>query len=55
MGRLGKILLLLLFIGYPILLHMFILKEEEVAMWQLMFVFAPLLAVAAWVIFRMFG
>jgi uncharacterized membrane protein len=55
MGRLGKILLLLLFIGYPILLHMFILKEEEVAMWQLMFVFAPLLAVAAWVIFRMFS
>jgi uncharacterized membrane protein len=55
MGRLGKILLLLLFIGYPILLHMFILKEEEVAMWHLMFVFAPLLAVAAWVIFRMFG
>jgi uncharacterized membrane protein len=55
MGRLGKILLLLLFIGYPILLHIFILKEEEVAMWQLMFVFAPLLAVAAWVIFRMFG
>jgi uncharacterized membrane protein len=55
MGRLGKILLLLLFIGYPILLHVFILKEEEVAMWQLMFVFAPLLAVAAWVIFRMFG
>lgn len=55
MGRLGKILLLLLFIGYPVLLHIFILKEEEVAMWQLMFVFAPLLAVAAWVIFRMFG
>jgi uncharacterized membrane protein len=55
MGRLGKILLLLLFICYPILLHVFILKEEEVAMWQLMFVFAPLLAVAAWVIFRMFG
>ena len=55
MGRLGKILLLLSFIGYPILLHMFILKEEAVEMWKLMFVFAPLLAVAAWVVFRMVG
>lgn len=55
MGRLGKILLLLSFIGYPILLHVFILKEDEVEMWQLMFVFAPLLAVAAWVAFRMLG
>ena len=55
MGRMGKILLLLSFIGYPILLHMFILKKEEVEMWQLMFVFAPLLAVAAWMVFRMVG
>ena len=55
MGRLGKILLLASFVGYPILLHMFILKENEVAMWQLMFVFAPLLAAAAWVVFRMVG
>ncbi len=45
MGRLGKIILVLAFIAYPILLHTFILKEE-VEMWQLMFVFAPLLAVA---------
>lgn len=52
MGRLGKILFLLAFIGYPILLHTFILKEE-VEMWKLVFVFAPLLAVAAWVVFRM--
>ena len=55
MGRMGKILLLLSFIGYPILLHVFILKKEEVEMWQLMFVFAPLLAVAAWMVFRMVG
>jgi uncharacterized membrane protein len=55
MGRPGKIILLLLFIGYPILLHTFILKEDEVEMWQLLFVFAPLLAVAAWVIFRLVG
>jgi uncharacterized membrane protein len=55
MGRLGKVLLLVSFVGYPILLHMFILKENEVAMWQLMFVFAPLLAAAAWVVFRMVG
>jgi len=55
MGRLGKILLLLAFVGYPILLHSFILKEDEVEMWKLLFVFAPLLAVAAWVIFRVVG
>ena len=55
MGRTGKILLLLLFVSYPVLLHTFILKEDEVEMWQLMFVFAPLLAVAAWVVFRLVG
>ncbi|HLP98922.1 MAG TPA: hypothetical protein VK149_10790 [Sideroxyarcus sp.] len=48
----GKILLLLAFIAYPILLHFFILKEE-VEMSHLLFVFAPLLGVAAWVVFRM--
>lgn len=52
MGRLGKILLVAVFIAYPILLHTFILKEE-VEMWQLLFVFAPLLLAAAWVLFRM--
>lgn len=52
MGRLGKILLLAAFIAYPILLHVFVLKEE-VAMAHLLLVFAPLLAVAAWVLFRM--
>jgi uncharacterized membrane protein len=55
MGRLGKVLLVVAFVGYPILLHMFILKEDEVEMWKLMFVFAPLLAVAAWMVFRMVG
>lgn len=54
MGNLGKILLLVAFIAYPILLHAFILKEE-VEMAHLLFVFAPLLAVAAWVAFRMVG
>lgn len=54
MGRLGKILLLVSFVAYPILLHAFILKEE-VEMWQLLFVFAPLLGVAAWMVFRMVG
>lgn len=54
MGRLGKILLLASFVAYPILLHAFILKEE-VEMWQLLFVFAPLLGVAAWMVFRMVG
>jgi uncharacterized membrane protein len=52
MGRLGKILLLLAFIAYPILLHVFVLKEE-VEMAHLLLVFAPLLGVAAWVLFRM--
>ena len=54
MVRLGKILLMLAFIGYPIVLHTFILKEE-VEMSQLLFVFVPLLAVASWAVFRMFG
>jgi uncharacterized membrane protein len=52
MGRLGKIILLVAFIAYPIVLHTFILKEE-VEMSQLIFVFAPLLIAAAWVVFRM--
>jgi uncharacterized membrane protein len=54
MTRLLKILLLLAFIAYPVLLHTFILKEE-VALPHLLFVFAPLLAVAIWVTFRMVG
>jgi uncharacterized membrane protein len=54
MGRLGKILLVITFIVYPILLHSFILKDE-VEMWQLMFVFAPLLGVAVWFVLRMVG
>ncbi|MDO8925811.1 MAG: hypothetical protein Q7U94_02730 [Sideroxyarcus sp.] len=54
MGRLGKILLLLAFIAYPILLHIFVLKEE-VKIAHLLLVFAPLLVVAAWVLFRMVG
>jgi len=52
MGTPGKLLLLVAFIAYPILLHAFILKDE-VEMWQMLFVFAPLLGVAAWVLFRM--
>lgn len=54
MERLGKILFVLAFIGYPIVLHTFILKEE-VGMSQLLFVFAPLLLAAAWMVFRMVG
>lgn len=54
MGRLGKTLLLLAFIAYPILLHTFILKDQ-VEMWHLVLVFAPMLAVAGWVLFRMVG
>lgn len=51
MGRLGKILVLLMFIAYPILLHTFILKDE-VEVWRLLFVFAPLLLVVSWLISR---
>ena len=54
MGRLGKIFFILAFIGYPIMLHAFILKDE-VGMTQLLFVFAPLLVAAAWTVFRMVG
>jgi uncharacterized membrane protein len=54
MARFGKFFLVLAFIGYPILLHTFILKEQ-VGMWQLMCVFAPMLAGAAWVALRMVG
>lgn len=54
MGRLGKMLVVLAFIAYPIVLHTFILKQD-VALPQLLFVFAPLLVVAAWMVFRMVG
>jgi uncharacterized membrane protein len=54
MGRLGKILLVVAFVAYPVLLHTFILKEE-VEVWQLLFVFSPLLGAAAWVLFRAVG
>jgi len=51
MVRLGKGLVLLVFIAYPILLHTFILKDG-VEKWRLVFVFAPLLLGVSWVIFR---
>jgi len=54
MGRLGKVLGLLAVIAYPFLLHMFIIKDEVEA-WRLLLVFAPLLLVASWVVFRLIG
>ncbi len=54
MARLGKILLVLAFIAYPIVLHTFILKEE-MEMWALLFVLGPLLGLAAWMALRTFG
>ena len=54
MGRLGKALVVVAFIAYPILLHNFILKDEVEA-WLLLLVFAPLLLVASWLIFRSVG
>jgi len=54
MGRLGKILTLSVFIAYPVLLHIFILKDEGKVS-QLLLVIAPLLAVAAWMVLRTVG
>ncbi len=54
MARLGKIFLVLLFIGYPIVLHAFILKEE-VGVSQLLFVFVPLLVAISWMVLRLVG
>ena len=51
LGRVGKVLLAAGFVAYPILLHSFIL-EDEVELWRLLLVFAPLLGVASWVMFR---
>lgn len=51
LGNLGKGLVVLVFIAYPILLHTYILKEE-VAVSRLLWVFAPLLLVVTWMIFR---
>lgn len=51
LGNLGKGLVVLLFVAYPILLHTYILKEE-VEVSRLLLVFAPLLVVANWAIFR---
>jgi len=54
MARLGKILLVLAFIAYPIVLHAFILKEE-VGVPQLLFVFVPLLGAISWMALRLVG
>ena len=54
MGNLAKALLLVIFISYQILLHTFIVKEQ-MEMWHLMPVFAPMLAVAFWVLLRLVG
>lgn len=51
MKQFGKILLVLAFITYPMLLHVFVLKDQ-VEMWQLVFVFAPLLVIGGWILFR---
>jgi len=50
MGRLGKILLVAAFLAYPVLLHIYVLKEQ-VEMWQLVFVFAPMLIIGGWMLF----
>lgn len=52
MGRVSKFLVLMAVVAYPVLLHTFILKEQ-VEVWRLVFVFAPMLLVAGWVLFRL--
>jgi len=47
MGRAGKILLLLAFIAYPVMLHL-VVSNEGVRASHLLLVFAPLLAVLGW-------
>lgn len=54
LGKIGKLLVLLVFIAYPILLHIYILKDE-VEMWCLLLVFAPLLVGVSWILFRSFA
>jgi uncharacterized membrane protein len=48
--KLGKGLVVLVFIAYPILLHTYILKEN-VEVSRLLWVFAPLLLAVTWMIF----
>jgi len=52
MGNLAKVMLVVIFISYQVLLHTFVV-EEQVKMWQLVLVFAPMLAVATWVLLRL--
>ena len=54
MGNLAKVLLLVVFISYQLLLHTIIVREQ-VEMWHLVLVFAPMLAVAVWVLLRLVG
>ena len=51
MNNLGKQLLFIVLIGYPVLLHAFII-HQQIELWQLMLAFSPLLATAVWLIFR---
>ena len=54
MGRAGKILLLLAFIAYPVMLHL-VVSNEGVRASHLLLVFAPLLAVLGWMALRSVG
>ncbi len=52
MARLGKALLLLAFVGYPLWLHSVIAGGEYVGR-ELLWVLMPLLACASWAVFRL--
>jgi len=54
MGNMGKVIVLVLFISYQIMLHTFIVSEQ-VEMWHLVLVFSPMLVVAVWVLLRITG
>lgn len=51
MKNLGKQLLVIAFIAYPVLLHTFILNQQ-IQLWQLVLAFTPLLASAVWLLFH---
>ena len=51
MNNLGKQLIFILLVAYPVLLHVFIINQQ-IVWWQLLLAFSPLLATAIWLLFR---
>jgi uncharacterized membrane protein len=51
MNNLGKQLLFIVLVAYPVLLHAFIINQQ-IELWQLLLAFSPLLITAIWLSFR---